>query len=179
VRGNWKLIIDAFLDGYHIRHLHRDSVYPFFLDARSEVEQAGDHFRAVSARKAILEARSADLETAPLRDLVTPSYVVFPNAVFVLHPDSFSVMTSMPLAADRTRFVHTLLVPAGERSPAAEAHYAKTFALIDEGVFAREDLATVEAMQRGIATGANETLLFGELEHAALSFHASVAAHVG
>jgi Ring hydroxylating alpha subunit (catalytic domain) len=31
-RFHWKLIIDAFLDGYHIKRLHRDSVYRFFLD---------------------------------------------------------------------------------------------------------------------------------------------------
>ncbi len=39
VRGNWKLVIDAFLDGYHIRHLHKDSIYRFFLDVRGEAER--------------------------------------------------------------------------------------------------------------------------------------------
>jgi phenylpropionate dioxygenase-like ring-hydroxylating dioxygenase large terminal subunit len=179
VRGNWKLILDAFLDAYHIKHLHRDSVYRFFVDARSEFERVGEHFRAVSMRRALLEATDVPLETAPLRDLVTPSYVVFPNAVFVLHPDSFSVMTATPLAPDRTRFVHTFLVEDEPRSEAAEAHFARSFELLDGGVFAREDLAIVEAMQRGIASGGNETLLFGELEEGAIGFHEAVAARLG
>src|SRR5258706_8033709 len=29
-RCNWKLVVEAFLDGYHIRSLHRDSIYRFF-----------------------------------------------------------------------------------------------------------------------------------------------------
>jgi phenylpropionate dioxygenase-like ring-hydroxylating dioxygenase large terminal subunit len=175
VPGNWKLIVDAFLDGYHIRHLHRDSVYRFFLDARFEVERAGDHLRAMSARRPLLEAPDAALETAPLRELATPSYVVFPNLVLILHPDYLSAMTATPLAPDRTRFVHTMLVPEAPATPAAEAHFSKSFELIDEGVFAREDLAIVEAMQRGLAAGANETLLFSDLERAVVWFHESVA----
>jgi phenylpropionate dioxygenase-like ring-hydroxylating dioxygenase large terminal subunit len=139
----------------------------------------GDHVRAVSARRALLEAQGIALESAPLRDLVTPSYVVFPNAVFILHPDSFSVMTCTPLAPGKTRFVHTMLIPRDAQSDAALAHYARNFELIDEGVFAREDLAIVEAMQRGIAAGADETLLFGELEEGALWFHERLAAHLG
>src|SRR5258705_1536704 len=34
-RCNWKLVVEAFLDGYHIRTLHRDSAYRLFLDAAS------------------------------------------------------------------------------------------------------------------------------------------------
>jgi phenylpropionate dioxygenase-like ring-hydroxylating dioxygenase large terminal subunit len=179
VRGNWKLVIDAFLDAYHIRHLHRDTLHRFFLDARSELELAGDHVRAISARRPLLEARTAALETADLRDLVTPSYVIFPSSVFVLSPDYASVLTMAPLAPDRTRFVHTMLIADGPLDAEREEHYAKSFTLLDDGVFGAEDLMVVEAMQRGIASGANETLLFGELEHAAVEFHRAVARKAG
>jgi Rieske 2Fe-2S family protein len=174
VRANWKLVIDAFLDGYHIRHLHRDSVYGFFLDGVSEAEPAGPHIRAATARRALLQARTEPLETADLRKLCTPSYLVFPNTILVLHPDYVSVLDAQPLAADRTVFRHTMLVPTVPTSEAEVAHWDRSFALIDEGVFAREDLAIVLAMQRGIESGANPTLLFGELEHFALWFHESV-----
>jgi glycine betaine catabolism A len=175
VRGNWKLILDAFLDGYHIRHLHRDTVYPFFVDAMSEAQRAGDHIRAATARRTLLGARDVRLEDVDLRTLATPSYVVFPNTVLILHPDYTSVLTMTPVAPDRTTFVHMMLIPQAPRTEAEEAHWAKSFALIDEGVFLREDLAVVEAMQRGIAAGADQALLFGELEHPALWFHESLA----
>jgi hypothetical protein len=48
--------------------------------------------------------------------------------------------------------------------------------VIDEGVFEREDLFAVEAMQRGLSTGANESLLFGELEFPAAWFHEALGA---
>jgi len=96
----------------------------------------------------------------------------------VLHPDYTSVLTATPLAPDRTRFVHTMIVPQAPRTDAEREHWEKSFALVDGGVFTAEDLAIVEAMQRGIATGANETLLVGDLEHAVLWFHESVDARL-
>ncbi len=175
LRGNWKLVIDAFLDGYHIRHLHRDSIYRFFVDALSEAQPAGDHIRAATARRTLPGARDVRLEDVDVRQLATPSYVVFPNTVLILHPDYTSVLTMTPEAPDPTRFSHMMLIPEAPRSEAEEVHWAKSFTLIDEGVFLREDLTVVEAMQRGIGAGANETLLFGELEQAALWFHESLA----
>lgn len=178
VRGNWKLIVDAFLDGYHIRHLHRDTVYRFFFDAQSEAEPVGPHIRAATARRTLAEVNEKTLENAPIRELVTPSYSIFPNAVLVLHPDYTSVMRLEPLAADRTRFVHTMLVE-GSVTPEKKAHFDKSFALIDEGVFASEDLAVVESIQRGMQSSTDELMLFGELEFAAKWFHDAVDTVVG
>ncbi len=167
VVANWKVIVDAFLDGYHIRHLHRDSVYRFFVDALVEPERAGPHIRALTARRAIDEApeKPADRNA---RELATPSYLIFPSTTVVLHPDFTSVLMCTPTAADRTTFTHAMLVPKGD---AREAHWNKSFSLIDEGVFGSEDLAVVEAIQRGLATGANDSVLFGDLERASLWFH--------
>jgi phenylpropionate dioxygenase-like ring-hydroxylating dioxygenase large terminal subunit len=176
IRGNWKLVIDAFLDGYHIRHLHRDSIYRFFADARFEVERAGHHIRAVTARRTLFETK--DIDASDLRTLVTPSYLVFPNVILILHPDYLSVLSAIPLAPNRTRVTHAMLIPSEPKTEVEHAHWKKSFELIDEGVFAREDLSVVEAMQRGIESGANETLLFGELEHASLWFQASLDEHL-
>jgi phenylpropionate dioxygenase-like ring-hydroxylating dioxygenase large terminal subunit len=174
VRGNWKLIIEAFLDGYHIRHLHRDSIYRFFIDAVAEAEPAGSHIRAINARRTLLEARAHPLDTGDIRQVATPSYLVYPNTTLVLHPDYLSVIIAIPIAPERTRFIHEMLIPGAPKTEAEKEHWAKSFALIDRGVFLAEDLAAVEAMQRGIESGANESLLFGELEHAAHWFHESL-----
>ena len=175
VAGNWKLIIDAFLDAYHLRQLHRTTIYPFFADAWAEMESAGPHIRAVVARRGLAEANEAALAGAEFRSLVTPSYFVFPAANFILHPDYLSILTCQPLAAARTRFQHWMLIPALPDSEAAEAHWAKSFELIDSGVFAREDLRIVEAMQRGLASSGDRTVLFGRHEHASLWFHRQVS----
>jgi phenylpropionate dioxygenase-like ring-hydroxylating dioxygenase large terminal subunit len=169
VAGNWKLIVDAFLDGYHIRHLHRDTISRFFLDACFAAEPAGLHIRSLVARKAFLETQHA-----PLPTLATPSYLVFPNTILIVHPDYLSASVAMPVEAGRTRFLHLMLIPKPPETPEEEAHWAKSFELIDRGVFA-EDLFAVEAMQRGLETGANETQLFGELESPSLWFHTRLA----
>ncbi|HEY8141599.1 MAG TPA: aromatic ring-hydroxylating dioxygenase subunit alpha [Kofleriaceae bacterium] len=175
VRGNWKLIIDAFLDAYHLRQLHRTTIYPFFADACAEMEPAGPHIRAVVARRGLAEASESALDGEAFRSLVTPSYFVFPAANFILHPDYLSVLTCEPLTAGLTRFHHWMLVPALPDSAAAEAHWAKSFELIDGGVFAREDLRIVEAMQRGLASSGDRTVVFGRHEHGSLWFHRQVS----
>jgi hypothetical protein len=68
-----------------------------------------------------------------------------------------------------------MLTPEPPSTDAARAHYQKSFDLIDGGVFASEDLAMVEAMQRGLASGANPTQLFGDQEFPCLWFHRALA----
>jgi Rieske 2Fe-2S family protein len=174
VRGNWKLVTDAFLESYHIQRLHKDTLARFFVDSLAEAEPAGLHIRAAAARKRLVERDQG----APVRERMTPNYVLFPNAIFVLHPDYASLILLVPLAADLTRFVHVMAIAEAPKTDAEQAHWAKSFRLIDEGVLAAEDLAVIEAMQRGMRAGSDRTLLFGGLEHPALWLHETVEAEL-
>jgi phenylpropionate dioxygenase-like ring-hydroxylating dioxygenase large terminal subunit len=172
-RCNWKLVVEAFLDGYHIRVLHRDSVYRFFLDAASLAERAGPHILALTGRRGLLEAPT-DLSDVDLRQLATPSIMLFPSAFVVEHPDFTSIMTMHPLAPDLTAWDHMMFVPAA-RAGETE-HWTRSWKLIEEGVFRGEDLWVCERAQRSIDAGAIDELLFGTLESPARWFHASIDA---
>lgn len=183
-RGNWKMLVEAFLDGYHIRQLHRSSVYPFFLDGRSVAEREGIHVRAASARRAAKELGDIDgaggldaMSERAMRDIATLSYVLFPSTTLIMHPDWTSLVVVEPLAADRFSWSHTQLI-AEEHAPRtdeARAHFDRSFDLIEGNVFQKEDLLMCAEMQAGIATGANIELTFGQLESPAVWLHASIA----
>jgi glycine betaine catabolism A len=180
-RGNWKTLVEAFLEGYHIRTLHRDSVYPFFLDARSVAECAGPHVRAASARRAAREMppEADDAIAEHLREVATVSYVIFPSTTLIAHPDWTSLVVVQPLATDRFLWSHTQLLAEAPANEAARAHFAKSFALIDGKVFAGEDLLMCAEAQHGLETGANEELLFGRLETPVLWFHDAIRERLG
>lgn len=167
---NWKLVIEAFLDGYHIRVLHRASIYRFFLDAASIAERAGDHIRAVTARRTLRDTPPA----SDPRQLATPSFILFPATTIIAHPDFVSVITVAPLAPDRTDVHHMMLVPAARAGDAE--HWDRSWQLIEETVFQREDLWVCEQVQHGLADGRTTELVFGALENAVEWFHASIDA---
>jgi phenylpropionate dioxygenase-like ring-hydroxylating dioxygenase large terminal subunit len=170
-RCNWKLVIEAFLDGYHIRVLHRESVYRFFLDAASVAEPAGVHIRAITGRRALLAAPD-DLAGADLRQLATPSLLLFPSTVVVEHPDFISIMTVYPAAPDVVDWDHMMFVPAAQGHD--EARWSKSWELIEQGVFQREDLRICEQAQKSISSGAVDELVFGALESPVRDFHAAI-----
>ena len=165
---NWKLVIEAFLDGYHLRVLHRDSIYRFFVDGASVAEPAGPHIRAMTARRSLHE------HSDDIRQLGTPSYLVFPGTVIIEHPDFVSIVTVSPQTPSTCAWDHAMLVPR-ERA-ADDAHWQRSWALIEETVFQREDLWVCEQIQRSIDAGATDELLFGALEHAVRWFHGAIDA---
>ncbi len=102
--ANWKLIVDAFLEAYHIRVLHKDTIYPFFADGLTATERFGPHIQSLVARRAAepwaKDAASplpADMEA--LCELTTPSHVIFPNTITIFHPDYLSLVTLYPVGA--------------------------------------------------------------------------------
>ena len=59
------------------------------------------------------------------------------------------------------------------------AHWEKTFQLIEQTVFQKEDIATAVAIQRGLSSGAKTHFHLGRLEHDVLRFHRNVYEALG
>jgi hypothetical protein len=103
-------------------------------------------------------------------------HFVFPNSIFVYHPDYISHLGMYPDTDDQTLFVHTMLSPEMPREQKAEEHWRRSFELMDTNVFNSEDLVVCEQIQRGLRSGANEALIVGGLEQNLRRFHSSIEA---
>ena len=94
--------------------------------------------------------------------------------MLVLHPDWVSRITLFPLAIDETLFTHTMIVPADADTDDRRAHWDKTWRLIHENVFEREDMTAAEWIQSGLSSGANESFACGRFEFPIRWFHDEV-----
>jgi phenylpropionate dioxygenase-like ring-hydroxylating dioxygenase large terminal subunit len=174
--ANWKLIVDAFLEVYHVRRLHSATLGSFFADAISVNEVIGRHQRYLVARDRTSEIRTLPPERWSPQLHATLVHFVFPNSIFVYHPDYISHLGMFPETVDKTLFVHTMLIPEKPADEKAEAHWQRSFELIDTAVFNSEDLVVCEQIQRGLRSGANDALIVGGLEQNLARFHSSVEA---
>jgi glycine betaine catabolism A len=170
VPANWKLIIDAFLESYHVARLHRNTIAPFFQDSVATSEREGLHIRNVVGRAAQFTPAMARDLTA-LRTAMTFSYNLFPTGVMVVSPDYINLMILYPQAADRTVVEDFMLIPEPPATPKAEDHWRRSFDLLDGGVFQAEDFRAAARCHQGLASGALSHVTLGGLEQGVQAFH--------
>ena len=162
LKANWKLVLEPFLEGYHVQRLHSRTVGPLFADTPSKMTLLGRNIRQSSGRldftPDMLEATGENIHK-----LVTHAYQVFPNLVVVTSPYYISIMILAPRAADRTIVDYMMLTREAPDNPKAEELFLRSYEMI-LSVFGGEDFRAAQISQEGLSSGAMDNVLYSGLE---------------
>jgi choline monooxygenase len=166
---NWKVLMEQFLEGYHIRSTHRDTFFPVQYDDLNVVETFGPNSRITFPFRNIERLRDRPESQWTIERRATFVYQLFPNAMLATFPDLVLVVVVDPIDVDHSRITtYRLSTPE-----IAEARHTEGgTALLQRG--ALEDNEMSAGVQRGLRAGANAFVEFGRHESAIGHFHAAL-----
>ena len=167
--ANWKVVLEPFLEGYHVQRLHAKSIGQLFADVPNVTDVFGLNIRQISGK--VNFTPDALKDTAEnIHKTVTHAYQVFPNCVVVTSPYYISVMILMPRAPGKTVVDYYMLVPNAPKTEKGEALYEKSYGLILD-VFGGEDFWAAQVSQAGLESGALNTVVYSGLEQTILTYY--------
>lgn len=174
---NWKVLVEQFLEGYHIRSTHRETFFPVQYDDLNVVETFGPNSRITFPYRNIEKLRHRPESTWTIERRATFVYQLFPNVMLATFPDQVIVVVIDPIDVDHSTITtYAVARPeAAEAAPiaAAQQNDATTATtLLARG--ALEDNEMSFGVQRGLHAGANTFLEFGQHESAIGHFHAAL-----
>ncbi len=166
---NWKLMVDTFLESYHVFSLHRKTVGKYYLSQPMTYRGYGPNLRFQTCQKSILELAETPKDQWDLLSRATVEYLIAPNVILSHSVDHFAVYQFLPTAVDHTDVTMTLYTP----EPVTEQtrpHYERTLEL-HQRVGAGEDFPQAVKIQQSLSSGLVEETLVGRHEVALIHFH--------
>ena len=175
---NWKVLVEQFLEGYHIRSTHKDTFFPVQYDDLNVVETFGPNSRITFPYRNIERLRGRPESSWTTDARVTYVYQLFPNVMVATFPDLVLAIVVDPVDIDHsTLVVYSMVRPESvdraDRAPGdPPGSPAGAGSFIARG--AVEDNEMSVGVQRGLHSGANEFVEFGRHESAIGHFHATL-----
>lgn len=173
-RMNWKLMCHMFLEAYHIPHAHPGSIAPLFMTEHAVHRRFGLHSCMIMPEKTMLGLRATDRAAWRLRGHATLVYFLFPNTVILAEAKLIAISAVWPCAADDSMMISTMLTPRDLEANGGAAYWRGQYRLVRRVL--EEDYSAGEAMQRGMASGAQEHVTLGRYEESLAWFHESLRA---
>ena len=172
VESNWKLFMESFIEGYHIKPAHSKTFYPFGYDNLNVIEMCGAHSRVTYPFRRIEKLAEVPQEDRDATGSVTYLYQLFPNVIIsqLTHHTNLGVLE--PIDETRTRFTtYSVTHSKGQTDKdSALANAIKDREFVSQ-TGQTEDIDVVEAAQESLASGANTHFTFGHFEPAIVHFH--------
>jgi phenylpropionate dioxygenase-like ring-hydroxylating dioxygenase large terminal subunit len=93
---NWKLMQDAFLDGYHIQYAHPNTAGKYIHTNVSVLEDFGHSARWIKPKKSIDRFIDEDPDDVPMEKFIIESFFVGPNTTLLRQPDHLQLLSFRP-----------------------------------------------------------------------------------
>ncbi|MEU4311038.1 SRPBCC family protein [Nocardia sp. NPDC024068] len=124
---NWKIMQDAFLDGYHIQYAHPNTAAKHIHTNVLAFDDFGRHCRFIAPRKSIDRWIEEDPADRSLASHVTETHFLLPNSTLLRQPDHFQLLTFRPHPTDpqRSRMEMRLIVPKVEDTEMTEERWTR------------------------------------------------------
>jgi phenylpropionate dioxygenase-like ring-hydroxylating dioxygenase large terminal subunit len=169
---NWKLVIDTFLEGYHVRTAHKDTIATMFFDNIGLSDRFDPHQRIIFPKLTISELAEQPEDARSLRQHANVLYVLFPNTMILVQPDHLGIFHGYADGVDGVIVDAYALVPETPATDKARNYWQKNVDILFGAL--DEDFALAESVQAGVRTAANDHLTFGRMEKGLGWFHQNV-----
>jgi phenylpropionate dioxygenase-like ring-hydroxylating dioxygenase large terminal subunit len=173
-QANWKLLLETFLESYHVFSLHRETVHPFYFSLPMVADPIGPHLRFPVARRTLADLRGQPEVDWRLVEHATVQWFLAPNALLSATRDYallWRFSSSTPNSCDVETHFYTA-APVANDATRKRWHDAFELQLRVTGA---EDFPMQEKIQRGLDSGAAPSLVIGTHEIGVIHFHETLA----
>ncbi len=177
-RINWKFAVDTFLEGYHIPHLHRKTIGPYFIGNCGTFDSAGANGRMCVARTTIEAVRAVPETERNYRPHVISVYQLFPNTIVIWQVDHIEIWRAFPGRDDPSHCEVEMTIYKPQVTDRPDAYWEKNRDIAIRTVM-DEDFPLGERMQIGFESGGTEEVIYGRNEPALVHFHSSIRNALG
>jgi phenylpropionate dioxygenase-like ring-hydroxylating dioxygenase large terminal subunit len=167
---NWKVFLESFLEGYHIKPAHRETFYPFGFDNLNVVETVGRNSRITFPFQRITKLENIAPDQREVDGLLTYVYHLFPNVTIAVLSHHTTMLILEPVDVNKTQVIsYSLTSRALEGEEALER--ARNDAVFVSTTGQSEDIALAQSIQASLHSGANDHFTFGRYEKLIGHFH--------
>lgn len=187
IESNWKIVVEAFLETYHVTTIHRQTAAQVIESDKTDflLQRNGHGTLTPPYRLDVLE--SSEWKGTALRSTLTPiegfdfadgvvTPGLFPNSFLSFESPGFPMVVKWPLAVDKTQIDLVWYGRDWGDGPMPEEWHARVAAFHE---LMLEDIENMAPMQKSIKSDPDKGMPFGSQERRLYQLHAQIDRRIG